>query len=199
MHALKMMTLIGLTWIAALLLFFSTPSFSQSTSSEATLFSDGVGAAAFADVSVSSLPGAGKSRNQPGLGASVGWQAVRVSGQALAVGFGATAISGDQSMIYGPEISLALLNDRIISLMGTYSPSKGYFRRESFNKNEDRYRLFTANRLEGKIFYAVTESFKIGLIAGHATINIAPAFKAEKLKIFNGGTSYGVCVRLGTM
>ena len=166
---------------------------------EKTLFTNGIYAAGFAEVAATTIPNGSDGYRQSGVGASFGWQAFRGYGQAFTIGYGASGIENSKSMMHGPEFSLALMNNLPVTLVGTYSPSSGYFKRQNPPVGQDRYVLFTGNRFEGRVLFSVVSNIKVGLDAGFASVKVADKYTAEKTDEFNGGAYMGLCVRTTRM
>ena len=177
------------------------PGFAQADTppNEKTLFGSGMYAAGFGDVSAATVPGGSDSAAGVGMGASFGWQILRLYGQAITVGYGASAIDGARSLMHGPEYALALFNDWPVSLVGSYSPSSGYFKRKLPEEGGDRYVQFTGTRLEGRLLVAAGRELKVGVVAGQSTVEAEPKYDDEKQKNFTGGLFYGVCLRASRM
>lgn len=166
---------------------------------EKTLFGSGMYAAGFGDVSAATVPGGSEATAGVGMGASFGWQILRAFGQAVTVGYGASAIDGARSLMHGPEYALALFNDWPVSVVGSYSPSSGYFKRKLPEEGGDRYVQFTGTRLEGRLLVAAGRELKVGVVAGKSTVEAEPKYDDEKEKNFKGGIFYGLCLRASRM
>lgn len=166
---------------------------------EKTFFGNGMYAAGFGDVSAATIPGGGDGPGSVAMGASFGWQILRAYGQAITVGYGASAMDGSKSLIHGAEFSLALFNDWPFSVVGTYSPSSGYYRRKQPAEGDDRYVNFTGTRTEARLLVSAMREIKIGVVAGTASVEAEPKYQDETAKDFKGGVFYGLCLRASKM
>jgi hypothetical protein len=123
------MTLAGLLAIASLA--FASTARCEPPTSEKTLISNGIHAASFAEIAASVYTNDPDGNHRQAVGASVGWQALRGYGQAITVGYGVSGLDSSTALTYGPEFSLALMNNLPVTLVGTYSPLSGYFKRKA--------------------------------------------------------------------
>lgn len=181
-----------------LILVCQTQAFADSPTSDKTFFKNGIYAAGYGDVSAETIPG-GDGPSQMGIGASFGFQLIRAFGQAATFGYGASAINGSKSMVYGPELGVALLNDLPINVSATYSPSSGYFKRTERAEDADRYVLFTSTRAEARILVQASHDLRVGVVLGSTTVETEAKYEEEKKSNFNGGTFYGLCLRTTKM
>lgn len=193
----KMIRLLEVAVVSCVLVtVFGVKVQADTSTNEKTLFGNGMYAAGYGDVSAASVP---SGSGGVGMGAAFGWQLLRAYGQAVTVGYGASALDGAKSMIHGPEFSLALLNDEPVSIVGTYSPSSGYYKRIGREEEGDRYILFSGTRVEGRVLLATSREIKVGLVAGTTSLLAESKFEEEQQNDFKGGTFFGLCLRASRM